>query len=240
MMSTKNLEEVPDIDKIQKISKSLAVLSTIFMSNLHCYFEDTNKATARMFNEGGEAYHILFNEFGALIKGVSTESDMLLEDKIWPGIIDDVPKEFEESLKKYQFGSSSTFITFCIWKKYSDTFWNKGNFQYPGNTERDYDGSEYCLSYLFLTPEDYHGWAEEYYYDPDVDDEYHEGDEEYYEWLESSGPGMKIIDIESVKQIYEHKPLTEKIIKSLNSSINSDEIDEIKKKIIDIGYPINF
>jgi hypothetical protein len=238
MLSTKRLDLIPEIEDIKKVSKSLAVLTVIFKDNLHYYWEENNKARTGMQNEQGEEYFILFNEYGAIIKGYSTESDMLLREKVWPGLIDKVPKEFEDVFNDdFYFAGCSTLITFCFWKKYSDFTWNKGNFEYPGNSDRDYDGSEDCLSYLFMTPEEYVIFAKDNYFSFNkINGKYSIWYEEFSDVIKPPVEvGKNIIDLESVKYIYEHKPLTDNIVKSINPYIS---LDEIKEKITSIGYPV--
>jgi len=96
---------------------------------------------------GGD-YFILFNPAGAILKGFAHESMMSpyqsTPPRAWPGVLDDVPKVFSTFLSEPAFTISDT--TFCIWRTYSDTSWQRGNIQFPD--AKDPDGSADLLAIL--------------------------------------------------------------------------------------------
>jgi len=71
---------------------------------------------ASMRNGSSDEYFILFDSHGAIMKGFDHESAMspwsAEEEKVWPGIFDGVPVEFETFLAEPAFSIPAT--TFCI------------------------------------------------------------------------------------------------------------------------------
>ena len=160
---------------------------------------------ASMRNGSGEEYFILFNSQGALIKGFSHESPMSPwandPEQVWPGVLDQVPVEFESFLKEPAFSMEAT--TFCIWRRVRAESWQVGKIKYPD--DKDPDGSDELLTILDGDPKRYQKFAEGYYERP--------------------------ADLGSIKAIYEHRPLTPEIIKRLNPDVTirrlKSDLDEI-------------
>jgi hypothetical protein len=148
---------------------------------------------ASMRNGSGDGYFILFNPNGAAMKGFDHESVMspwsTVDEKLWPGIFDEVPIEFQSFLTEPAFAIQET--TFCIWRRYVDSSWQVGNINYPDAD--DPDGSEQLLAILDGHPSTYKAFAEDYY--------------------------EKLIELEAIEQIYRHAPLTPEIIRRLNDEI---------------------
>ena len=120
---------------------------------------------------------------------------------LWPGVLTGVPEEFSSGLKEPAFKMADT--TFCIWRRYGDTAWQRGPVQFP--PAPDPDGSEELLSPLDGRPETYQEWAEGYYEQP--------------------------ISLEAVRHVYEHRPLTEELVAVLNPEIRLDDLAEDIKEI---------
>jgi hypothetical protein len=154
---------------------------------------------ASMDNGGGDDYFILFNQKGAIIKGFDHESKMSPYSNdnllLWPGIIDDVPSEFQEFLTEPAFTTED--VTFFIWRGAIDRNWTVGNIQYP-NDDSDADGSGWMLSMLCGTPLEYVEWAQDY----------HEQE----------------ISLEIVVGIYAHQPLSEETVKTLNQDLSLADV----------------
>ena len=127
------------------------------------------------------------------------------QKEIWPGVLEDMPSEFREFLSESTITIAHT--TFCLWKRYTDTAWRTGTINYPDD-DKDADGSAWILSILNGEPSSYHDFAEEYYERP--------------------------VDIEAVRHVYEHKPLTEEIVRSLNADRS---LEDLSGDIEEIGYP---
>lgn len=151
-----------------------------------------------MRNGSGDEYFILFDFHGAIMKGFDHESAMSPwsdeEEKLWPGIFDDVPDEFQSFLSEPAFSIQET--TFCIWRRYIDPSWQVGTINYPDKD--DPDGSEYMLSILDGRPSTYKEFAEAYYEKP--------------------------LDLDAIEQIYRHEPLTNEIVARLNDEITSESL----------------
>jgi len=160
---------------------------------------------ASMRNGSGDEYFILFNPQGAIMKGFAHESSMSpwtadLEP-VWPGVLDEVPSEFQEFLTEPAFSMADT--TFCIWRRNVDPSWRVGQIEYP--EEDDPDGSEDLLFILDGDPGTYREFAEQYY--------------------------ERSIDLSAVADIYQQQPLTEEILKRLNPEVVSENLNSDLEQI---------
>ena len=142
----------------------------------------------------------MFNSHGAIIKGFVHESLMspFVDDppKVWRGVLESVPSEFRDFLSEPAIEIEAT--TFCIWRRYSDSFWQVGDIDYPEGD--DPDGSEDLLSILDGKPETYQNFAAEYFEED--------------------------IPLVAVKHIYAHKPLSDDIISELNAEVSKGELQD--------------
>jgi len=162
---------------------------------------------ASMRDGQGDQYFCLFNQFGAILKGFAHEAPMspwrVNPPKIWPGILENVPEQFRPFLSEPAFAIEET--TFCIWRTFSDESWQIGDIHFPSGQSPD--GSADLLSQLNGIPATYQKWAEAYYDRP--------------------------VNIDAVKAIYRHDPLTETIIRSLNPDL---VLEDLHSDIAEIGY----
>jgi hypothetical protein len=250
MISTVNLGNIPDIEKLKNKSQSIALIYLILSSekdhepetSTYCFKSKENNKFVAIYNTGSrDFYNIYFDKVGAVIIGYGHYSEMspwnyyenkFMGFKIWPGIIDNLPKEFSEHLKDFLVNTENNeeyyMITFCIWRKYTDKSWKIGNFNFPnGNI---YDGSQEQLEVFEWTAEEYLEWANEAYgawEGEDLEDAISRGHvikgEELY------------LDSKIVDHIFKHKPITDKIIKKMNPILN---LEILKDKITKIGYPV--
>lgn len=215
MKASERLAFLPDVKNLRKLTQSLAMLDAILSPEWeYRYFSfdshwDKDEMMASMRDGSGNDYCILFNSFGAIVKGFDHESIMspyAREPKqVWSGVLENVPTEFKDFLSEPAFSIEET--TFCIWKKLTDESWQIGEIEYP---DEDYpDGLEGLLFGLDGNPQTYKTFAEEYYE------------------IEVS---MKLVE-----HIYQHKPLTDKLVKSLNKGVS---INELQKDIKDVNYPL--
>ncbi len=202
MLSTKNLESLGKIEQIKNLTQSLALLDAIISPE----WEDRqfsfnsrwgeNEMMASMRNGSGDEWYLIFNSYGAIMKGLDHESAMYEFDSPIPEIYNDVPAEFRSFLKEESFDISN--VSFCIWRKLSDKKWFKGNnINYAKG--KDPDGSEYLLSIFDGNPSTYKEHADDYF----------ESD----------------FKIQLIKSIYDHEPLTDKIITGLNPGINLKDLE---------------
>ena len=214
MISSRTLAELPGIDEVKRISQSIAMLDAIMTDEWeYRYFSFDAKwgegeMLATMRDGNGDSYFILFNSFGAIIKGYGHESAMAAftvdSGKVWPGVLDELPPEFEAVLTDPAFVAEET--SFCIWRKYSDSHWQTGKIEYPD--AEFVDGSEDNLFMLDGIPKTYQQWATEYY--------------------------GKAVPLDAVKAVYEHKPLTQQLVSSLNPE---RRIEDLESDLDEIRYP---
>lgn len=215
MVLKRRLLTLPGIESLRRLSQSLAMLDAVMMPVRESrYYSFSSKwaegeMVASMFNGSGDEYAILFNSHGAIIIGLAHESPMspygAESGGPWPGVSDDVPAEFQAFLSEPAFFPEGS--TFCIWRKYSDTSWQVGRIDYPAGD--DPDGSEDLLRILDGRPTTYQQFAEEYY--------------------ESR------IELSAVEDVYQHKPLTDEIIKRLNAERTKNDLTADAGEI---GYPV--
>lgn len=153
---------------------------------------------ASMRNGSGDEYFILFSSQGAILKGFAHESCMSPwagnSEQVWPGVLDQVPEEFEEFLINPAFSMAET--TFCIWRRMGDPSWQTGQIEYPA--EDDPDGSDDLLFILDGDPNTYKEFAERYY--------------------------ERSIELGTITDIYDRLPLTPHMLKRLNPEIALDSL----------------
>lgn len=217
-ISTRNLSRLPGIMELSKVCKSIAILDAIISPEWESrYFSfnskwSINEMMASMRNGCGDEYFILFSPSGVIIKGFWHESPISPygnSGKVWPSVLSEVPVEFKSFLNEPAFCIEDT--TFCIWRLLNDDRWMTGKVVYAENIIKEYDdpdGSEYLLDILDGNYNTYKEWAEEYY-------------EESF-------------NTQVIKDIYNHKPLDDEMIKLINPNIS---IESIKNDIDEIGYP---
>ncbi|PWF54682.1 hypothetical protein C7C56_005370 [Massilia glaciei] len=123
-----------------------------------------NAQMGSMRNGSGDDFFTLFDDAGCFLKGFDHESTMSpyreTPLRTWPGVLDDVPVQFESALKEPAFSMQNT--TFCIWRRAGDFTWSHGDIDYPEG-EDDPDGSLWMLSALDGGPETYQSFAEDYH-----------------------------------------------------------------------------
>jgi hypothetical protein len=214
-MVTKNrLATIPNAETLKKLCQSLATLDAIISPEWdYRYYSFNSKwaegeMMASMRNGSGDEYFILFNSYGAIMKGFAHESSMSpwandLEEP-WPGVLDEVPNEFREFVTEPAFSMAET--TFCIWRRNLDQSWQVGQIEYP--EEDDPDGSEDLLFILDGEPATYREFAEQYY--------------------------ERAIYLSAVTHIYEQKSLTSDILEMLNAEV---VLENLKSDLEEIGYP---
>jgi hypothetical protein len=216
MVSMASLNELPNIEDLEQLCMSLAMLDAIMSPEWeYRYFSFNSKwadgeRLASMRNGLGDEYFVWFSDPGVIIKGFDHESEMspYANEKLslWPGVLDQVPSEFQEFLGDPSMPPEYT--TFCTWRLCSDSEWHIGQIGYP-NSDPAADGSEWLLFALDENPATYTEFASEYYetnVDPDV-----------------------------VRSIYEQTPLSDAIVKKLNSEL---KITDLLGDIDEIGYPV--
>ena len=160
---------------------------------------------ASMRNGSGDAYFILFTPVAAILKGFAHEALMTPfrsdPPRIWPGVLDTVPSVFAAFLTEPAFVIEET--TFCIWRTYPDTAWQRGNIQFPDHS--DPDGSHDLLAILDGDPQTYHAYAETNYERP--------------------------TNLDAVVHVYSHQPLTDALVAALNPHLSLADIAADQEEI---------
>jgi len=153
----------------------------------------------------------VFSPQGAILKGFDHEASMSPWERepvaVWPGVLDDVPEAFSSFLAEPAFSMGD--CTFCIWREPSDEHWRRGPVVFPETECDDPDGSEGLLGMFDGKPETYVDFASEYY--------------------------EQALDIDVVRRIYAHEPLTQAIVAELNPQANWESI---VKDAEEIHYPV--
>ncbi|MBV9864690.1 MAG: hypothetical protein JO316_05025 [Abitibacteriaceae bacterium] len=210
MISTRDLSLLPAIKQLKLLAQSLAMLDAIIEPEWEFRYYSFNahwgreEAMASMRNGSGDAYFLLFSPAGAILKGFAHESVMSPYQhnppRVWPGVLEAVPKVFSEFLAEPAFTISDT--TFCIWRTDSDRTWQRGQIEFPD--AKDPDGSADLSAVLDNKPITYQQWAENYYGRP--------------------------VSLSAITHIYQHHALSQKIVKLLSSELSlSDVADDVKE-----------
>lgn len=205
MVTKKRLATIPDVEPLKKLCQSLALLDAIMSPEWEYRYYSFNskwaegEMMASMRNGSGDEYFVLFNSQGAIMKGFAHESLMSpwssVSEQVWPGVLDQVPAEFEEFLDEPAFSMAET--TFCAWRRNGDPAWQTGEIEYPG--EDDPDGSDDLLFILDGDPKTYQEFAEHYY--------------------------ERSIDLGVVRNFYEQQVLTPQMIEKLNPEVSLENLE---------------
>ncbi len=214
-ISTKNLENISDINALKQLLQSLAVLDLIMSPEWEdrYYSFDSHwgegETMGSMRNGCGDSFNALFDSNGCFFKGFAHEyplsswNDGNLEK--WKKILDKVPNVFSSAITEPAFDMKS--ISFCFWRNNDDASWHCDSFD--TDDDEDSDGSGFLLECLNGEPSVYQVFAEEYY--------------------------EKDIPLSPIKHIYNHSLITQEIIDLLNSDV---KLEAIQEQLMEIGYPV--
>jgi hypothetical protein len=226
MISTQDLSGLPDIVGLRRLLKSLALLDALLCREweFRLYSFNTRwsakEQMGSMRNGQGDDFHALFNSAGCFLKGFAHESPMSPyrdngNKQLWPGVIDSVPPEFAECLREPAFTIEDT--TFCIWRLFGESAWQRGTVDFPPS--RDPDGSSSLLGPLDGKPETYREWAVSYFHKP-------------------------FLTVSMVQHIVEHRPLTDQLVAALTPDLQIDSgdsshltVEDLAEELAEIGYP---
>ncbi len=227
MISTRDLSQLSEVHRFRQLLQSMAMLDAILCRNWQFRFYSFNSRWAEgeqmgsMRNGQGDDFFALFNEHGCFLKGFAHEAPMSPyrddgSNRLWPGLVESVPAEFADCLREPAFSMEET--TFCIWRRYGDSSWQRGEIAFPPGP--DPDGSEYLLSSLDGKPETYRTWAKWYFNKP-------------------------FLTVEMVRHIYEYRPLTNELVAALTLDVVLEdeenphlEVADLEDEIAEIGYPL--
>jgi hypothetical protein len=210
-LSTATPENLPDIETLRRLTKSLAMLDAIICPEwLYRYYSynskwGDNKEMASMRDGCGDDWFLLFDENGAALKGFAHESPFAKDVSLISRIQKTVPSVFASFLHEPAFTMDRA--SFCIWRRFTDQKWNVvsplGGYVLP-----EQDGSAELIGIFDGNPESYKNWATDYY--------------------------EREVPLVAVKAIYEHQPLSEQLVANLNPDIS---LSDTYADALEIGYP---
>lgn len=210
MISTKNLNFLPDRQKLQTICKAISVLDAILSPEWeYRYYSYNNQWSddeefCEMRDGSGDHMLILFRQDGCVINGFAHEYEQPDKGQVTFGL----PPIFEEFI----FGEPVKTIgtTFCIWTT------EEKNWQ-VGQIDRPEDDSEEMLKIFDGNPQTYVDWATAYF-------------EECY--VESGIP------LETVEKIYSGETLTKKLVLTIVEEL--EDWEQLEEDLNEMGYPYDF
>lgn len=210
MISTRDLSELPDIEGLMRLTRSLATLDALLCPEWEFrYFSfndqwEQGEKLALMRNGEGDDWMVLFNPAGAVLKGYAVHSAMAKQSP-WPGIFGGLPADLAGFQHEAAFSIERT--TFCIWRHASDVSWRKAPIEAPPG--EDPDGSCGLLRFLDGRPQTYKDWADEYF-------------------------GVNV-QLAAIERIYRGVPLNPDLVAALNPEAHYREVSD---EIAEIGYPL--
>jgi hypothetical protein len=214
---------LPAIEDARRWSQSLAVLDAIVSEDRfyrHFSFDSqfgSGHAQASMDNGQGDEYSITFGEYGALALGLDHESQLggvfaKNPSAQWPALFTGIPpvlaKVARQSVRTVE---GMLEVTVALWRVAGDDQWRHGPVEYPPGWEHHYgdpDGSGWLFDPLDGQPSTYLEYARGYF--------------------------ERQLPAGAVTAIFEHRPVTDELVRALNPErVPGDLADDLKQ----IGYP---
>ena len=222
MLSTKNLQLMPNKDDLQRICKAISVLDAIFCDEWEFRYYSYNSKWAEgeefceMRDGSGDHMLILFLKNNCIINGLAKEYCSQVASK------EDLTLGMPEIYNDFIFGEpvSSRGTDFCLWT-------NNGGEWEVGNIRMNDDGSEELLNIFDGNPETYINWAYEYFFDYTQDEDEEEDDYK-----------AKPTSFEPVFEIYQEKKLTKEMVLLLDK--NFDDWKRLEEDLKEINYHYDF
>ena len=143
MISSRNLSELPDIDQLRRTCQSIAMLDALVAEEVdyRYYFFEHDWLPGVMLasaNDGsGDWFYVAFTPAGALIRGFDHETEIISTTfkcrQSGPALWTSVPPEF---LPIWMTPASlAGELTFCLWRSFGDTAWQRGAIAFPEGGE---------------------------------------------------------------------------------------------------------
>jgi hypothetical protein len=210
MISTKQLNQLPDKENLRRICKAISVLDAILSQEWEYRYYSYNKSWSddeelcEMRNGSGDQMLILFRQDGCIVNGFAHEFQQQDKEKLTM----DLPPIFSQFIFGEPVASIGT--TFCLWTI------NKNQWQ-VGQIEDDDDNSEEMLNIFDGQPQTYIDWATEY----------------FQEGYKEAG-----IPLAAVSEIYGGQTLTKAMVLSIVDELQ--DWDKLETDLSEIGYPYSF
>ncbi|MBT3163539.1 hypothetical protein HTV80_10520 [Streptomyces sp. Vc74B-19] len=210
---------LPEIALLREHCRSMAVLEAVLSpeweSRHHSFNEhwSETESLASMRNGSGDEYSIVFSPAGAYVRAFDHESPIspYAGDGAWPGVLDEVPDFFQPYVEEPAFSDADgmPLVTACTWRETADDRWRAGTIDFPYAAAEDPDGARHLFQLLVdRTPGAFQRWAEDYYGVP--------------------------VDLEVVRRVFSSHPLTDELVRALNSEV---VLADLLEDIAEIGYP---
>ncbi|WP_199848345.1 hypothetical protein [Streptomyces sp. Ag109_G2-6] len=211
--------QFPSIADLRNLCRSLAMLDAILSPDWEGRYYSFNagwaddEEMASMRNGSGNEYSIVFSAAGAYVRGFDHEAPMSPygnDGEPWPGVIDEVPEVFKPFVEEPAFTDEDDVpvVTACLWREATDDRWRHGVIDFPAGCS-DPDGATGLFELLVdRSPEAFRRFAEDYYEVP--------------------------VDLEAVRDVYALRPLSQKLVSSLNAEVT---LADLAEDLAEIGYP---
>jgi hypothetical protein len=203
---------LPDIASLRRRSQALAMLDAIVCPDWDGRYYSFNAAWSdtesmgSMRNGSGDDWFILFGDFGAAIKGLAHETPMA-GNKVFAGEVQrQVPRAFASFLAEATFAMD--WLSYCYWRASEDSSWQRVVHPDPVLSLSE-DGSAEYLALLVEPATSYQEFAK-WYYELDI----------------PAG---------AIESLYNHRPLSESLVGSLNSEVS---LAQAQVDATEIGYPV--
>ncbi|NML32345.1 hypothetical protein [Paraburkholderia antibiotica] len=210
-VSTRNLNALPDIVGLMRLTQSLAILDAVLSPEWEYRYYSFNQAwvdgekMASMCNGSGDRWFAIFSAAGAALHGTAHEAPTYRAGKPSAAIFSGLPEVFHASLlQEPAFATHDS--TFCIWRRADEGHWSCGPIE--SSTLEDPDGSARLLGILAGRPEQYVEFAADYY--------------------------GRDLHPDDVAAVYRHDPLTPVLVRQLNPELDFKSLDN---DLAEIGYP---
>ncbi|OOC53702.1 MULTISPECIES: hypothetical protein [Nocardiopsis] len=204
MNAPETARHLPDPATVRDLSRRTALLE--FLVNPDGHYRKYGFTSgwrpgwdlATMDNGGGDEYAVALSDTAGVIRCFDHESQMspyANDEEFWPGTVDALPAEFTPFLADPDFnGGDELSVSALLWRLPGDASWRTGV-----EGERD-DGSGWLLGGLC---------------DGDPAAYHHEHFQDYY--------GCSL-GLDSVRAVFEGRPLTEEVAAGVNSTVDPGEL----------------
>jgi hypothetical protein len=202
---------LPDIASLRRRSQALAMLDAIVCPEWEDRYYSFNaswsetESMGSMRNGSGDDWFILFGGFGSAIKGLAHETSIAGDKAFASEVQRQVPQTFASFLAEAAFGMD--WLSYCYWRAPEDSSWQRVVHPDPVLSLSE-DGSAEYLALLVEPATSYEDFAK-WYYELDI-------------------PAV------AIESIYNHSPLSESLVSSLNSEVS---LAQAQEAAAEIGYP---
>ncbi len=150
-----NINKLPSISEVKRVSQSLALLDAIIMPewelryfSFDCHW-DGEEMMASMKNGSGNEYFLLFNKHGII--GKVFVKNIQLSEYEKNELFTKIPSLYESFKQEEAFSLDN--ISFCFWRSNSENSW----------VSEPMTENLFYLNFLTDDPNIYKEWSEEYY-----------------------------------------------------------------------------